>query len=154
MAGRAGRGPKGGEVLIQTRVPEHHAVRCALSHDYLAFVRQELPGRQEPRYPPCVRLANVICSGLQEEPVAQLALRAGDWLRSLLETHRIEDVTVVGPAPCPIERVKRRWRWHLLLKSEHPAPLTRVARYFLERFDVGAGPDLRIALDRDPVALL
>ena len=41
----------------------------------------------------------------------------------------------VGPAPCAIERIKKRWRWHLLLKSEHPAALTRVARYFLERFE-------------------
>ena len=44
VAGRAGRGPKGGRVLIQTRVPEHHAVRCAVTHDYHGFVRQELDG--------------------------------------------------------------------------------------------------------------
>jgi primosomal protein N' (replication factor Y) len=154
VAGRAGRGPKGGEVIIQTRVPTHHAVRCAITHDYHAFVAQELPGRADPKYPPAIRLANVICSGLAEESVAQLAIRAGDWLRALLAAGALEDVSIVGPAPCPIERIKKRWRWHLLLKSEQSTPLTRVARYFLERFDVGAGPDLRIAFDRDPVALL
>ena len=40
VAGRAGRGPKGGRVIIQTRVPSHHAVRCAVAHDYEAFVRK------------------------------------------------------------------------------------------------------------------
>jgi primosomal protein N' (replication factor Y) len=154
VAGRAGRGPKGGDVVIQTRVPDHHAVRCAVAHDYLAFVRAELPARKDPTYPPCVRLANVISSGLVEEATARLAIAAADWLRQLLAVRQIQGVTVVGPAPCPIERIKRRWRWHFLLKSEHAAPLTHVARYFLERFEVPSSHELRIAFDRDPVALL
>jgi primosomal protein N' (replication factor Y) len=154
VAGRAGRGPKGGEVIIQTRVPDHHAVRCALTHDYHAFVRAELPGRQSPAYPPTIRIANVVFSGTAEDPVANLAIAAADWLRQLVAARRIGGVSVIGPAPCPIDRIKRRWRWHLLLKSEHPTPLTRVARYFLERFDVPNAHEMRIALDRDPVALL
>ena len=52
VAGRAGRGPKGGRVVIQTRVPGHHAVQCAVTHDYAGFVRQELAGRHDPLYPP------------------------------------------------------------------------------------------------------
>jgi primosomal protein N' (replication factor Y) (superfamily II helicase) len=154
VAGRAGRGAKGGEVIIQTRVPGHHAVRCAVTHDYLAFVREELEGRKDPAYPPFTRLANVIVSGAEEEPVAQLAIDAAAWLRRLLAQQKVAGVTVVGPAPCPVERVKRRWRWHLLLKSDNPASLTRVARYFLERFPVPARHDMRVSVDRDPVALL
>jgi hypothetical protein len=83
VAGRAGRGPKGGEVLIQTRVPGHHAVRCALAHDYAAFVAEELAGRREPPYPPTVRLANVVVSGTSERAVAACADRAAAWLRKL-----------------------------------------------------------------------
>ncbi|MBX6333553.1 MAG: primosomal protein N', partial [Gemmatimonadaceae bacterium] len=154
VAGRAGRGPKGGEVIIQTRVPDHHAVQCAVAHDYHAFVRAELPARRSPPYPPAIRLANVVCSGTAEEPTAELALAAADWLRELIAARRVAGVTVIGPAPCPIDRIKRRWRWHLLLKSEHPTPLTRVARYFLERFDVPSRHELRIAVDRDPVSVL
>jgi len=154
VAGRAGRGPKGGEVYIQTRVPTHHAVQCAVAHDYLAFVREELPARAQPAYAPYVRLANVICSGVTEEGTAQLAMSAAEWIRTLLAKHPVPGVTVVGPAPCPIDRIKRRWRWHLLLKSEHPAGLTRVARYFAERFEVPAREEMRVALDRDPVVLL
>src|SRR5687767_5822851 len=60
VAGRAGRGPKGGQVFIQTRVPGHHAVRCAVAHDYEGFVRDELPARENPVYPPAIRIANVI----------------------------------------------------------------------------------------------
>lgn len=154
VSGRAGRGEKGGRVLIQTRIPSHHAVRYAVAHDYVSFVRDELEGRVDPRYPPNVRLVNIVFSGLIEDSTARLAIHAGEWLRELIATHAADEITVVGPAPCPIERIKRRWRWHVLLKSEHPAELTRVSRYFMERFEVPSTAQLRVTLDRDPVALL
>ncbi len=154
VAGRAGRGPKGGRVLIQTRVPEHHAVRCAVTHDYHTFVRQELDGRKTPPYPPNLRLANVVFSGTTEAATANLATAATTWLHALLRKRPMPGLTVVGPAPCPVERIKNRWRWHVLIKAEHPADLTRLGRYFLERFPVSKEAELRVTLDRDPVALL
>jgi len=154
VAGRAGRGPKGGEVIIQTRVPTHHAVQCAVTHDYLAFVRQESPARRDPPYPPAIRLANVIFSGVSEQATADLALDAADWLRKLLSSQAIAEVTLVGPAPCPVDRIKKRWRWHLLLKSQRASALSKVGRYFLERFPVPSSHALRVAFDRDPVSLL
>jgi primosomal protein N' (replication factor Y) len=161
VAGRAGRGPKGGEVLIQTRVPGHHAVRCALAHDYEAFVAEELAGRREPPYPPTVRLANVVVSGTREGAVAECADRAASWARALGRRMASPDgdgagpaVVVVGPAPCPVERIKQRWRWHFLVRAEQPAALTRALRYFAERFPVPKRDGLRVAIDRDPVALL
>ena len=154
VSGRAGRGAKGGRVLIQTRLPEHHAVRYAVAHDYVSFVRNEMQGRVDPPYPPNVRLANIVFSGLVEESTAKLAIHASEWLRELITTRAVDEITVVGPAPCPIERIKNRWRWHILLKSDQPGELTRVGRYFMERFEVPSTAQLRVTLDRDPVALL
>lgn len=154
VAGRAGRGPKGGRVLIQTRLPGHHAVRCAVAHDYEGFIREELPTRLQPPYPPTVRLANIIFSGTSQASTAKLALAGAEWLHALLRARGEAGVTIVGPAPCPIERIKKRWRWHLLVKAESPGVLTRVSRYFVERFEVPARDGLRMVLDRDPVALL
>lgn len=152
VAGRAGRGPKGGRVLIQTRVPSHHAVRCAVNHDYSTFVAEELEGRVNPAYPPNLRLVNIVFSGTNSSATASLATRGADWMRDLLATHTAGDIALIGPAPCPIERVKTRWRWHILLKSQNAGELTRVSRYFMERFKIPAA--LRMTLDRDPVALL
>ena len=154
VAGRAGRGPKGGRVLIQTRVPSHHAVKCAVAHDYAAFVRQEMEGRESPVYPPNIRLANVVFSGTTEAGAASFATSATAWLHALLRSRPMEGVSIIGPAPCPVERIKNRWRWHVLIKSDQPANLTRLGRYFLERFKVPKGGDLRVTFDRDPVALL
>jgi primosomal protein N' (replication factor Y) (superfamily II helicase) len=154
VAGRAGRGPRGGEVLIQTRVPTHHAVVCAVKHDYAGFVRQELESRVSPPYPPTIRLANIVFSGTTEAETAKLAASGVTWLHALARKRSIGGVSIIGPAPCPIERIKNRWRWHALLKSERPAELTNVGRYFMERFKVPKHADLRVTLDRDPVALL
>ena len=153
VAGRAGRGPKGGEVFIQTRTPTHHAVVCAIEHDYLRFVGEELPARESPPYPPTLRLANLVISGLDEVAVAECAQQATEWIGSRLDALG-DAVTLVGPAPCPIERIKGRWRWHVVLKATRPAALTHLARAFLSRFELPSAHEMRVTFDRDPVALL
>jgi primosomal protein N' (replication factor Y) len=138
-------------------VPTHHAVRCAVRHDYHGFVHQEVGAREAPAYPPLVRLANVVLSGTDQAATAELAERATVWIQRLLArapSAQPPTLTLIGPAPCPVERIKQRWRWHFLLKAERPGELTRVARYFLERFPVPKRAGLRVAFDRDPVALL
>ena len=154
VAGRAGRGPKGGLVIIQTRVPSHHAVRCAVTHDFERFVAEELPGREDPPYPPTVRLANIVFSGVAEAETVRFALSAGAWFETALPELGQGAVGDDRPCPCPVERIKQRWRWHLLLRSTTAGPLTRLARRFLTTFDVPSRGDLRVTFDRDPVALL
>jgi len=153
VAGRAGRGPKGGEVFIQTRVPTHHAVRCAVTHDYHGFVAEELPARESPPYPPTLRLANILVSGLDEAAVAQFATEVTEWLIKADLRFGL-GVTVLGPAPSPLERIKNRWRWHVVIKSSTPAPLTRLLRGLLTGVEVPSAHDLRLVADRDPVTLL
>ena len=153
VAGRAGRGAKVGTVIIQTRVPTHHSVRCAITHDYATFVAEEIAGRRAPAYPPFVHLANVLVSGERQADVALVAQDAADWLARLVRTRSVAGLVLVGPAPSPIERVDKRWRWHLLVKATDPGALTRVGRYFAERYLPGVG-GVRVGWDRDPVSLL
>ena len=151
VAGRAGRGPKGGLVFIQTRLPGHHAVRAAVEHDYRSFVSQELMDREFPPYPPTVRLANLVISGTEEVATMEGANRAAEFLTRLISGGRVETVHVIGPAPCPVERIKSRWRWHVLLRARRSAELTRVLSYFATHFEPA---NLRVVIDRDPVTLL
>jgi primosomal protein N' (replication factor Y) len=153
VAGRAGRGPGSGEVFIQSALPGHYAIRFALSHDYDGFAARELDERDGPSYPPHVRLANLVISGPAEVGVQEAAERAADWLAGLFRSRGIEAVSLLGPAPCPIDRLRNRWRWHLLLKSRDGDALGRVLRFFARRFDLPAS-DLRLEIDRDPVSLL
>ncbi len=153
VAGRAGRGAAGGEVIIQTSLPGHYAIRFALTHDYGGFAARELEERSGPSYPPHVRLANLVVSGPNEVRVQEAAERAAGWLGGLLESKGVEDVGLLGPAPCPIDRLRNRWRWHLLLKSRDGNSLGRVLRFFAHRFELPAS-ELRLEIDRDPVSLL
>src|SRR5690606_38005250 len=156
VAGRAGRGALGGEVLIQTSMPEHYAVRAALTHDYEGFARRELEERRKPAYPPHVRLANIVVSSPDQELAAQAAQEAARWLSKALRGApgaAAAGVELVGPAPAPIERLHGRWRWHFLLRAERAGPLGAAATLLLTRYRLPSG-DVRIALDRDPVALL
>ncbi len=152
VAGRAGRGPLGGRVIVQTRAPGHHAVVHAAAHDVRGFAAAELAERRDPAYPPHVALANVVLSGGDERAVARAAGRVGDWLRALLAARPDAGASVLGPAPCPLERIRDRWRWHLLLKAHSAAALTRLAGYVAER--APARPGARLVVDRDPASLL
>ncbi|HEX7089029.1 MAG TPA: primosomal protein N' [Longimicrobiales bacterium] len=155
VAGRAGRGPLGGEVLIQTALPNHYAIRAALAHDYKGFAARELDERREPRYPPHRRLANVVVSGTQEVAVQEAADRAATWVRAFIRRELRGQVEATGPAPCPIDRIRGRWRWHFLLRSQRAEPLGRTCHALHQDFSLRAGrADLRLAVDRDPVALL
>jgi primosomal protein N' (replication factor Y) len=150
VAGRAGRGPKGGRVLVQTRHPTHHALVWARQHDAEGFMRQEREIRQEPPYPPATSLVNLVVSGPGEAEVGWRAAALADWCTALVARHDLP-IKVLGPAPCPLVKIKDRWRWHVLLKGSGEA-LGRVVRYGSPR--LSRTGDLRVVIDRDPVSLL
>jgi len=150
VAGRAGRGPKGGRVLVQTRHPQHHALRWAATHDAEGFLEQERALRESPPYPPATALVNLVVSGLDEGAVGRRAAELAEWSERLRDRHRLP-ITVLGPAPCPLARIKDRWRWHVVLKGPSES-LGRIVRYAAQHLPRGG--ESRVAIDRDPVSLL
>ncbi len=152
VAGRAGRGRRRGRVFIQTRVPDHHAVTWAVRHDYEGFVAEELAGRTSPPYPPTCHVTNVVVSGTDQSHVQEEVLRGASWARDAAARHGLA-VDVVGPAPCPIERVQTRYRWHFYLRSGDHRALARLGRGMAQGY-APAHRDVRVILDRDPVSLL
>ena len=155
VAGRAGRGERGGDVIVQTALPNHYAIRCAVEHDYLKFAAKELEERAVPHYPPHVRLVNVLISGTAEGAVQEEADKSAGWVRDLIDAQVAGKVTVTGPAPCPIDRIRGRWRWHFLLRSGSAKAIGLVCKHLQYRYDFKPGPaELRLIIDRDPVSLL
>jgi primosomal protein N' (replication factor Y) len=150
VAGRAGRGPEGGQVLIQTRHPTHHALVWAAQHDTEAFLTEERRQRESPPYPPVAALVNLVYSGPEEAEVSNRAAALADWCSGLIRRHDLP-ITVLGPAPAPLVRLKDRWRWHVLLRGPSAA-LGGVVRYVARR-NTRQG-SARLVIDRDPVSLL
>ncbi|MEN8375854.1 MAG: primosomal protein N' [Gemmatimonadota bacterium] len=155
VAGRAGRGPAGGEVMIQTSHPDHYAITAALRHDYHGFVERELEERSGPGYPPHGRLANIVVAGTREAAVQELSAEIADRMTASLPGIGAGAVEVLGPAPCPVDRIRDRWRWHVLLRSSRAGPLGAACRWALTAFaDRVGGGEPRVSLDRDPLSLL
>jgi len=150
VAGRAGRGPKGGKVLVQTRSPDHPALEFAAGHDTEGFLAHEALERKSPPYPPETSLLNVVISAEQEGKAMEEAVGVADWLEKLIASQGLP-LILLGPAPCPLTRIKARWRWHVLLKGPNEE-IGRVVRYAAPRLE-GRGK-ARVVLDRDPVSLL
>jgi primosomal protein N' (replication factor Y) len=150
VSGRAGRGEKGGRVLVQTRAPEHAALAYASHHDTDGFLGAELRLREAPAYPPHVSLVNAIFSGDDELGVSTAAARFAEWCERLFQKHALP-LDILGPAPCPVARVRERWRWHLLVRGpgRPMGVFVRAAARMAARHR-----DTKVTLDRDPVTLL
>jgi primosomal protein N' (replication factor Y) len=156
VAGRAGRAHRPGEVLIQTYVPHHYALRFALEHDFESFFKKELHVRRVLHFPPAQRMVALLFTSPQEAKAASTAKRVGDICRTLTHLDTIHGkVTAVGPAPAPIARLSDRFRWRLLLRASSAKALhetlgllrEELARHPLTR-------DVQMTIDVDPMDLM
>ncbi len=116
VAGRAGRGSRKGEVIIQTYAPEHYSVLAASGHDYHAFVESELGVRQIYGYPPYGNIANILISGSNEGEVTQMASNLIGPIQQGFIKKGLKNVEVLGPNPAIYSKMKGRHRWQILVK--------------------------------------
>ena len=153
VAGRAGRGEEEGRVIIQTYRPDHYAVELARQHDYDTFFERELALRGSPLFPPLVRLVNLRISGSREEQTRQTAHNLTAFCRKTKDALGLP-LELLGPAPAPLERLRDRYRWQLLIKGQNSGDLQRLCSRITEaRGDLARG-DLVIDIDVDPENLL
>lgn len=120
VAGRAGRGEKPGEVIIQTRHPDNEVIRLAAAQEYLAFYEHELAARRAFRYPPFARLLFVLVEHSNE-------VRARELTNKLLERlTALAQLEILGPARALPYRLRGRYRWQLLVKSSEESVQTEL----------------------------
>jgi len=142
VAGRAGRSPLGGQVIVQTYSPEHYAIQAAARHDYPAFYETEIAFRREHGYPPFSRLARLVCV----HSSAERCQEEGEALRAEIEAAAAQlgvPVEISGPLPCFFARWRGQHRWQIVVRAANPGPLLCVP---------GLPPNWRV--DVDPVNLL
>jgi primosomal protein N' (replication factor Y) (superfamily II helicase) len=148
VAGRAGRGKEPGEVLVQTCTPDHPAIAAAASYDTRSFMDGELAQRREARYPPFTRLATVLFTGPDEAAVERAADACAAELQGGAES---AGVTLLGPAPQALARLRGRYRWHLLLKGSSGHAVRDVAAQGLAWAESRKRPGaVRVQADVDP----
>jgi primosomal protein N' (replication factor Y) len=117
VAGRAGRGTRGGKVIIQTYTPEHYAIRAAAQHDYASFYEQEIEYRRQLHNPPFSQLASLTYSHANEGLCQREAERMKRFLDQEIAAKGIAGIELIGPAPAFIHRLRGRFRWQLVLRG-------------------------------------
>lgn len=151
VAGRAGRSALGGEVLIQTRCPEHACLLAAKDHDDAAFRATVIPERKDLRYPPFAKLASVLVRGPSlpgVEQAAELVRERIDQTVSGLPGR----VDVLGPAPAPLAQIRGKHRVHLLLKGDRREDVRAAAARALE--PLPSPGEVEVQVDVDPLDML
>jgi primosomal protein N' (replication factor Y) (superfamily II helicase) len=117
VAGRAGRGPAGGQAIIQTYTPEHYAIQAAAGHDYAAFYVRERAFRQQTGYPPFSRLARMVYTDADLARCRHQAQELGRALGEGIARLRLDALSLIGPAPCFLRRLRGRWRWQIIVRG-------------------------------------
>lgn len=151
VAGRTGRGPKGGRVLVQTFNPDSPVIQAAVRHDYPGFAASELPVRQAFSYPPFGRMVRLIVRGPHQQIVAEFAGVLAERIRNAL-TGVDPPVRVLGPAPAPFVKLRGMYRYHIQLQSPDGQQLRRAVRQATA--DLEMPENLQWIADVDPVEML
>jgi primosomal protein N' (replication factor Y) len=142
VAGRSGRGPWPGKVVIQTYQPDSYAIRAAASQDYPRFYAEEIAFRGEQSNPPFGRLIRLLFSHTNRAHCEQEAQRMSREIRDEREDWALSDVEVLGPTPAYPARLRGHYRWQLVLRGPDP-------RALLDKVAVPTG----WVVDVDPVSL-
>ncbi|MEI7683446.1 MAG: primosomal protein N' [Planctomycetota bacterium] len=157
VAGRTGRGPRGGHVFVQSYNPDHPSITLAAKHDFLTFATGEMANRQKHNYPPFQRMARIIIKG-KDEAIARayadtLAAAFGPAMQAAqMPGEPAQELRVLGPAEAPLFRLKNVYRFHFQLQSSSSAYLHQVLRRAVP--SVKAPHGVELAIDIDPQDML
>lgn len=146
VAGRAGRGSKPGEVLIQTRHPEAPVIAALAAGDRDAFYQAETEARRHAGAPPFGRWAAIIISSEDDAEARQAANRLGD------ARPHIDDLMILGPAPAPLAMLRGRYRYRFLINARRNVELQKIIMEWLAAQQFA--PGVRVRVDIDPYSFV
>jgi len=148
VAGRAGRGERSGEAIVQTIYPEHYSIQLACRQDYPAFFDRELVYRRGMRYPPTVAMINAVVRGRSFDEAMQTA---SDIVRKLGPATASTGISILGPAPAPLVRLRGEHRVQFFVKGTRRAEMRNALKAVLDEM-----PDIRrrVTVDVDPLSVL
>lgn len=145
-AGRAGRGDIEGEVVIQTYNPEHYVIEKIINEDYNGLYNIEIENRRLLSYPPFTRIVNIVLSSEDEEYLKKKSLEFKDKIKC-------NNVEMYGPIPCPIARIKNRYRYQIFIKGTREG-IKEFKKGLYDKIQKNKNNKLRITVDVDPINLL
>lgn len=129
VAGRAGRGDYEGSVVIQTYKPEHFSIQATQNNDYYGFFKEEIVNRKKFLYPPFLNILIINFSSKSRDLAVGYAQKCIARIRQFIREEDIGLRELSAPTPSVIERINNRYRFNVIIKSEHKDYILRVARH-------------------------
>ncbi|MEF2819868.1 MAG: primosomal protein N' [Clostridium sp.] len=148
VAGRAGRGDKQGEVLIQTYTPQHYSLQYAVNYDYEGFYEKEFTVRAMMKYPPFGKLLLINGTSKKEELLKNFMHKITMMIKPLVEN--CLDIEILGAIPCMISKVKENYRWQIVIKGEFDSYFSKNIKEILYDENKNVYNDIRISMDINP----
>lgn len=135
VVGRAGRGGKAGQAVIQTFTPDNDVIQYAARQDYDSFYHQEISIREARELPPCSALFVLCASGLEETAVLRVCLRLRESLNAAMRCGIYEGVPyrLLGPAPAAVVKVNDRYRYRLILNTQNTKAIRQLVAHLLRQ---------------------
>ncbi len=146
-AGRAGRADIPGEVLIQTYNPDAPVIQMAASQDYNSFYNEENRIRKLLDYPPYTELLRIVFHSDSDKLCREYSLSTALYIEEMIDAKE-DDIMLLGPAPCPINKIRNRYRHQLIIKCASGCLLRSIAANIIKR---GSPGDLRLEVDFNPM---
>jgi primosomal protein N' (replication factor Y) len=125
VAGRAGRSPLGGEVILQTFQPENYVVQAAARHDYKGFYQREIAYREQLGYPPFQNLVRLEYRNRDPQRAEQTAKKISGQIQQWLGDEGRRSTEMIGPVPCFFSRIAGQYRWQIILRGPDPVTFLR-----------------------------
>ena len=145
VAGRAGRGEKPGEVIIQTHHPEHPLLHTLLDAGYSGFAKAAIEERKQANFPPFSHMVILRCNSIHK-------LQGQAFLNEARELYNYADIEVFGPLPAPMEKRAGRYRWQLIMLAKDRRNLHAALRDWMPRvIKLKSASKVRWSIDVDPL---
>ncbi len=148
VAGRAGRGDKPGHVVIQTYSPENFAIECARDHNYTGFFTREIHMREKLQNPPYTKLLHGVFTSANENLLIKKVQEIGIILRNNLAKY--DRITVMGPTPSLISKIKNEYRWQILLRGDIPEEIAMEVKETIHLAVKAVQKEIKVSLDLNP----
>jgi primosomal protein N' (replication factor Y) len=150
VAGRAGRAEIPGEVVIQTYNPQEPLFQKVIHHDYQSFYNDEIKIRKLLEYPPVTDILRIVVSGETESVCQKYSSEMAKFIEEMIDAKE-DNIMILGPAPCPISKIKRRYRYQIMIKCYSSLLLRSIAAKINNRNHPAS---IKLELDINPVATI
>ena len=149
VAGRAGREKLPGKVIVQTYNPDNFAIECSKKQDYNIFYETEIELRKQLKYPPLCDIISIGLTDTDENKIKTVSRKLYKNINELIKKYNLE-VMIYKPLPCPIDKIKNKYRWRIILKGKLNNTLIDIINYSINKLN---NKSTRIIVDTNPTNL-